>query len=137
MPATTANHAASADPLAFARAFVRERLGCGCPDELLAHLGIERRPGGPTVLDVGGRLLVHLRACAGQEDLARGLAGWLAEGLARRDALGYNRFRLVLLVEDPDAIRPHAEALFASRAADARAHLHLLRPAEAAPLLPA
>ncbi len=52
-------------------------------------------------------------------------------------SLGFNRFRLVLAAADPDALRPRAEALFASRGFDERTHLHLLHAAEAAPLLPA
>ncbi|MCU0933440.1 MAG: hypothetical protein MUE86_03140 [Thiobacillaceae bacterium] len=137
MPTTSPQSGASPDPFAFARAFVRESLGCGCPDELLAQLGIERRPGGPTVLSVGGRLLVHIRVCAREEDLERVLAGWLEEGLAQRDALGFHRFRLVLAAADPNALRARAEAWFATRSVDERTHLHLLRAAEAAPLLPA
>ncbi|MBM4181436.1 MAG: hypothetical protein FJ209_07800 [Betaproteobacteria bacterium] len=83
------------------------------------------------------RLLVHVRVCAREEDPERVLAGWLQEGLEQRDALGFHRFRLVLAAADPDALRPRAEALFATRNVDERTHLHLVRAAEATPLLPA
>jgi len=129
---------ASSDLHAFTRLFVRERLGCGCPDELLDRIEIDARPGLPprTQLRVGGRLLVHVRACPEPSRLPHLLAGWLADGVAQRDVMGFNRFRLVLIVTDPDAVRPNAEALFASWGGDDRTHLHLLRSDEIGPLLP-
>lgn len=121
-----------------ARHFVRDRLGCGCPDELLDHIEIEVRPepGAPTQLKVGGRLLVHIRMCPPLAELERALARWVADGVALRDALAFNRFRLVLVLDDPDAMRARAESRFAALGVDERTHLHLVTPADAGPLLP-
>jgi len=89
-----------------------------------------------TQMRVGGRLLVHIRVCHDPGELPHVLAGWLADGVMQRDVMGFNRFRLVLATTDPDAVRPDAEALFASLGGDERTHLHLVNPAEIAPLLP-
>lgn len=122
----------------FARHFVRERLGCGCPEELLARIDIDIGPEPPPMIRmrVGGRLLVHIRVCPDPGRLPRLLAGWLADGVMQRDAMGFNRFRLVLATTDPDTVRADAEALFASLGGDERTHLHLVSLAEIAPLLP-
>lgn len=122
-----------------ARHFVRERLGCGCPDELLDHIEIETRtePEALTQLKVGGRLLVHVRPCPPRGELARALARWVADGVTQRDALAFNRFRLVLVLDDPDAMRARAESRFATLGVDEKTHLHLVSPADAGPLLPA
>lgn len=120
-----------------ARRFVREKLGCGCPDEVLDRIGIDALPGTAlTQLRVGGRLLVHIRPCPAAQALAGHLAAWLGEGVALRDRLGFNRFRLVLLAEEPDTRRRFADACFAALDADAKTHLHLLRPEDAGPLRP-
>jgi len=120
----------------FARRFVRDRLGCGCPVEVLARMEIDTLPG-LTRLRVGGRLLVHIRACPAPDRLPHRLAGWLADGVAQRDAQGFNRFRLVLVTDDEPAVRRIAEALSATLGDDDRRHLHLVKPAEPGPLLPA
>lgn len=121
------------DPHAQARDFVRDRLGCGCPNELLNQIEIEFPPGpeSMTRLKVGGRLLVHIRKCPALADMDLTLPRWLSEGVALRDALAFNRFRLVLLADAPDAMRPLAEARFAAQGADERTHLHLVATAEA------
>jgi hypothetical protein len=51
--------------------------------------------------------------------------------------MGFNRFRLVLVANDRDAVRPSAEALFASWGGDERTHMHLVSPRDAGPLVPA
>lgn len=127
------------DLAAPARRFVREALGCGCSDEVLASMAVSLRagPSPMTELKVGGRLLVHLRPCPAADRLPHLLAGWLNDGVAERDALGFNRFRLVLVGDQAEALRPLAEALFASQGGDDRTHLHLVSAGEAGPLAPA
>lgn len=127
------------DLAAPARRFVREALGCACSDEVLASMAVSLRagPSPMTELKVGGRLLVHLRPCPAADRLPHLLAGWLNEGVAERDALGFNRFRLVLVGDQAEALRPLAEALFASRGGDDRTHLHLVSAGDAGLLAPA
>lgn len=121
---------------AFARRFVREGLGCSCPEEVLDRIGIDAGDPALTRLRVGGRLLVHLIACPAWADPAPILPRRLAAGVAERDAGGFNRFRLVLATEEPARLRPAAEAAFASLGMDARTHLHVVTLAEAALLKP-
>lgn len=128
----------NAAPPNHARRFVRERLGCGCPDELLDRIEVDAMPRAAlTELRVGGRLLVHIRPCPAPEDLPPLLAAWIGAGVALRDRLGFNRFRLVLLAPAPDDRRRSVDACFAALDADQRTHLHLLRPEDAGPLAPA
>jgi len=110
--------------------FVRGTLGCGCPDDVLRSIRMERPgPGGlPTVrLQVGGRLLICLVGAPGSPAQADRVQALAVQGRAERDAGGYNRFRLVLVTNgEPDAtVLATAEARFLAGAADdERSHLH-------------
>ncbi len=125
------------DTAAFARRFVRDVLGCTCPDEVLERIEIDRRPGDPplTRIRVGGRLLIYLLAPPVPERAEGIVTRLLAEGLAERDAGGYNRFRLVLAAEAPAGLRAAAEAAFGSTRPDERTHLHVVEMGEAALLV--
>lgn len=110
--------------------FVRDTLGCGCPDEVfeqieygpppaaLAALGVERR------LLVGGRLLAYIVPCGPRLPAIRKL---VEAGRSERDREGYNRFRLVLAATDPEQVRAAVEGEFAAAASpDDRVHLHAI-----------
>jgi len=119
----------SAEPFAQLRRFVRDTLGCGCPDEVLAAIEADEVAGPPMPrwrLDVGGRLLVWVvdgdRAAAGV------VAACLRAGVEERDRLGFNRYRLVVVGEDPGVGRAARAAFDAGWVADGRVHLHLLPP---------
>ncbi len=63
-----------------------------------------------TRIDVGGRLLVYVvEGEEAPETAANALPALMAAGLAERQRAGFNRLRLVVASNDPDAIRPHAE----------------------------
>ncbi len=121
-----------------ARRFVGEVLGCGCSDEILSRMAVSLRaaPSPWMELKVAGRLLVHLRACPTADHLPHLLAGWLNEGVAERDALGFHRFRLVLVSDRAGTLRSLADALFASLGSDDRTHLHLVTAGDAGLLAP-
>jgi hypothetical protein len=113
--------------------FVRDVLGCRCPDEVFERIEMPGAPGEiaglplQLRLEVGGRLLV----CAVREgDVGRAAASLGAvfrEGRALRDAQGLNRFRLVVLAGRPEEARGPLEAAFAAlRLDDARLHLHVV-----------
>jgi hypothetical protein len=125
------------DTAAFARHFVRNTLGCTCPDEVLERIEIENPPGDPplTRIRVGGRLLIYLLAPPVPERAEGIVTRLLAEGVGERNAGGYNRFRLVLAAEVPADLRAAAEAAFGSAHPDGRTHLHVVEMSEAAPLL--
>ncbi len=116
--------------------FVREVIGCNCPDEVFRHIEIQR--GSSVVkacsanceLRIGGRLLIVVTS----EPVARlapHLAGVVAEGKRARDELRFNRFRLVVQTGQP---AEKSEELFRAFESlldkDERTHLHVLPKGE-------
>lgn len=113
--------------------FIREALGCGCPDEALAHIESRPRPEvfrefeEAQLLEVGGRLLVLVLQPIEWRPLADALAGVLERGRLLRDAMGCNRFRCVVATPAAEAARePLARAAHAALRADERLHLHVI-----------
>lgn len=118
------------------RHFVRDTLGCTCPDSVFSRVDSQRNVQvGEAVLshriDVGRRLLVYVLPCDDPEQLRARLAGLIASGRHERDRLGFNRLRVVVATWDPDKLGPEAWRLFdGADARDERVHLHLVgRPA--------
>ena len=120
--------------LASMQHFIRSTLGCGCPDEVLQRIECSRSEpvAGHSLLltriDVGGRLLVYVvEGEEAPETAVNALPALMAAGLAERRRAGFNRLRLVVASDDPDAIRPHAERVFAASAPrDENIHLHVV-----------
>jgi len=107
--------------------FVRETLGCGCPEALFARIAACRPQPGLLELRIGGRLLVHVRPASAGAELAGAVQHWTRRGLAVRDRRGYHRFRLVLTGHDPAALAQAAGPAFAAASTgDQCAHLHCL-----------
>jgi len=111
--------------------FVRDTLGCTCPDAVFESIVIQHDdaavPLRHTRLVVGERLLIYLlEGPAGRvapADVAR-LAG---RGLAERNERGFNRFRLVVEWDRPVQEPGEFVASFSSVAGrDDRAHLHVI-----------
>lgn len=118
--------------------FIRQTLGCGCPDAVFESVRIRRAPllEGDAAqawwIEVGGRLLIAV--CDADPVLAARLAGLFDAARAHRDAHGFNRFRLVVASEAASD-RATLEQAFATFAAlDDRQHLHLVSPTELPPL---
>lgn len=118
--------------------FIRQTLGCGCPDSVFESVSITRGPVGAGASDqacwieVGGRLLIAV--CAYRPGLAARLADLFDAAARRRDSAGFNRFRLVVTdAQGEDRIA--LETAFAPLGArDDRLHLHLVA-ADAVPPL--
>jgi len=114
------------------RAFVRDTLGCTCPDSVFSWVDFRRNVQvGEAVLshriDVGRRLLVYVLPSDDPEQLEARLAGLIASGRQERDRLGFNRLRVVVATWDPENLGPVARRLFdGSDARDERVHLHLV-----------
>ena len=114
-------------------AFIRDVLGCGCPDEILADVTGEQRPGAfaglpvRALVRVGGRLLIGV--CEG-DALARradALAACVAEGKRVLEGGGYNRFRLVVAAGRGAGAEPALRTRFdALQFLDGRLHLHVV-----------
>ena len=113
--------------------FVREVLGCGCPEEVLRSIRADRGRLVPgldvevTRIDAGGRLLVYVVPAGAAERLETVIAAAVEAGAGERDRRGFNRFRLVIAADDSAAIEPRARAAFAAcEPRDERAHLHVV-----------
>ena len=115
--------------------FVREGLGCTCPDEVFESISVEQNPGEFAdfqkghLLTIGGKLLVYLVETNDWASVAAKLEQIIRLGREKRDAGGFNRFRLV--VSTPD-IQPARQLLLqqfdALSELDERLHLHVITP---------
>jgi hypothetical protein len=113
--------------------FVRDVLGCGCPEDLLRAIHVDR---GRLVhgldaevmrLDVGGRLLVYVVPAVATQPLPTVVAAGVEAGISERDGRSFNRFRLVLACANPAEVEPAARAAFdACPRPDDRVHLHVV-----------
>ena len=124
------------EPTALA-SFVRDVLGCACPDEVLRAIHVGRGRLVPrfdvevTRLDVGGRLLVWVVPAPAPRKLRSAVAAAVEAGIAERDGQSFNRFRLVLACADSTKVEPAARAAFdACPRPDERVHLHVVAAEE-------
>lgn len=113
--------------------FVRETLGCSCPEEVFEK--IEYQTGGDDIsgskINVGDRLLIYLIVVDREAGIQRLINSALEQGIMERDSKGLNRFRLVLVASEPDVLRGPAELAFGnSRCADGKTHLHIVRESD-------
>ena len=118
------------------KSFIRDGLGCGCPDEVFSKIQIERNPIAfqglsiDCLIRIGDRLLVAiclLESLNGElgEDIKRSLE----VGKQLRDDTGFNRFRLVVTSEEADSIAPAIQQQFTGlNGLDDKVHLHVVRP---------
>lgn len=122
--------------------FVRDSLGCTCPDEVFQRVDdapseLSRASGIGQRIAIGGRLLIYIVSPDSCDQALAKLPEWIGAGLSDRDAQGMNRLRLVLVMAGltEDEART-IEAVFRRAVADAddRVHLHHLDPASALPL---
>ncbi len=116
--------------------FVREVIGCNCPDEVFRQVEIHRGSSAVKAcsadceLRIGGRLLIVVTSEAGTR-LAPHLAEVVAEGKRARDELRFNRFRLVVQTQRPGEESEQLVRAFESVPdKDERTHLHVLPEGE-------
>ncbi len=102
-------------------------LGCGCPEEVFSEIRIGdlAEQGIAFCVEIGGRLLIGIEPMQGgdSEQERERIIGLLEKGRRLRDKDGYNRFRLVMLVEDGAHIQKDPPP-----APDEKVHLHFLSP---------
>jgi len=132
-------HTRRMEPSAVAR-FVRDVLGCGCPEEILRSITVDRGhlvsglDVEVTRLDVGGRLLAYVAPAPASQPLCEVVAAAIAAGTGERDRLAFNRFRFVLATDDSRALEESARAAFAAcNRPDERVHLHVVDLADVPP----
>lgn len=130
----------AAEQPAIAR-FVRETLGCGCPDEVFQSIEVSDAGTADgtvsfTRLVIGQRLLIHVWRPATAAPLPEDVQALAEEGCAERDARGYNRYRLVIAATEPAATIDAVAATFNDAVGgDDRAHVHVLAASELAAAL--
>lgn len=106
--------------------FIRSTLGCKCPDEVFQSVTIDCADSHARLV-IGNRLLIYVLETATGRAAGRTVSRLTEQGLADRNALRLNRFRLVVASAQPTQVLADAKAGFAKAAGDDdRAHLHVL-----------
>ena len=120
------------------KSFVQNTLGCTCPDTIFDRQEIEN---GITIsgvencvkLCIGEKLLIYLVSIETINNLSTSITSILSEGRKERDSRHLNRFRLVLVANDVEAISGDAHMVFDSiDDLDDKVHLHVLSNQECA-----
>ncbi len=110
--------------------FVRQVLGCGCPEPVFEYIQRDRKPElSPGIpgdrINVGNRLLIYM-VRFNRLDIAKSqIRPLVSHGLKERDGKGFNRFRLVLFLPDIGDKETLAKE-FEELGADEKTHLHVL-----------
>ena len=114
------------------RRFVREELGCGCPEEVFDDIRIEAAPrelaagANSRLLVVGGRLMVLVVEPGDSDPPTVAVSQLLDRGARLRDDRGCNRFRLVLVSSPERAVLERG--LPDLSMPDERTHIHVVPP---------
>ena len=112
--------------------FVREVIGCNCPDEVFHQIEVQRGSSAIKTcsvdceLRIGGRLLIVVTS-EPVAKLSAHLPEVIGEGKRARDESKFNRFRLV--VQTQNAAEEREKLLHAFEAVpgkDERTHMHVL-----------
>jgi len=112
--------------------FTREVLGCHCPAEVFQHIDCQDKTSlgqhdlRSFRINVGNRLLIYIAECLDSKALPDTIQSLAELGKHERDSLGFNRFRLVITTDRPDAIKKQAQAMFAPLIPDDKVHLHVI-----------
>jgi hypothetical protein len=112
--------------------FVRDTLGCRCPDEIFADISItlQRNPDNDhryTRLVLGNRLLVYVLGTQHSQALHADVATLTTRGCADRNSNHLNRFRLVLTADRPGEAPDGVDTAFSGVAGhDDHVHLHFV-----------
>ena len=112
--------------------FVRDTLGCTCPDEVFQHIDCQAdiNESDDVLLDyeinVGNKLLIFVATIDGLESLSPLISQLAWDGTNKRNQENFNRFRLVLLMRIPADVAEEAFAIFQSLGADEKVHLHVV-----------
>ena len=113
--------------------FIRETLGCSCPEEVFKKIDYQKacEDISGSKVNVGDRLLVYIISLDGKSDIQDVIQSALKRGIEERDNKGLNRFRLVLVTSQPDKLHSLAEQTFNdSGYANEKTHLHLVNESD-------
>jgi hypothetical protein len=117
--------------------FVRHILGCSCPEEVFRSIDVRSnvRLNSFIRLDsaiiIGNRLLVYIAVAGSAGCVEEHLPVLVAAGMQERNEKGLNRFRLVLVADDPGEVRRIAEMQFEElRGSDEKIHLQVIQKSD-------
>jgi hypothetical protein len=113
------------------RKFVRNTLGCKCPDNVFAQIDDKQVTSkiSPHTrsITIGGKLLLYVWEVNSPDQLQEGIPAILASGKKARNEIGLNRFRAILVTEDPSTIKIQADfCLSQFMDIDDKMHLHVV-----------
>jgi len=115
--------------------FVRDELGCTCPDEVFATIDVQSVRGqfdgvpGDWRIAIGNRLLLVLIETAHWRNVSGNLEQLVNRGRQQRDACGFNRVRFVVATAECESAEPLLRKRFAALSCvDDRTHLHIVSP---------
>ncbi len=112
--------------------FVREHLGCACPDEVFDRISVTEQSdifsAKHTLYEIGGRLFVAVFTPADWHVMKLQLGKLVDAGRQFRDRHGYNRFRLVIVTDDENAESNLQRVFNDLPDIDEKTHLHVIRP---------
>ncbi len=112
--------------------FVRASLGCACPDQIFEHIRITEHAdmfaSASTLYEIGGRLFVTVIDPVDWHDITASLDQLVDTGKQYRDQQGYNRFRLVIVTDDDEAVKNLQSTFDGLPNIDEKTHLHVLKP---------
>jgi hypothetical protein len=113
--------------------FVRETLGCQCPDsvfDIIEYTNNKLLDGNSLIGDtvnVGNRLLIYIIHTNEPSQILDNLTDLVRSGIAERDSKGFNRFRLVVATDDIEMMKVNIESEFVKLdEIDDRVHLHII-----------
>jgi len=115
--------------------FAIDVLGCGCDDSVFNSIEQSRSyrlPSGITLstrIIIGGKLLIYI--AESNSVSPADLKSVVRDGLEERNSSGYNRLRVVIKTESPDADTPRYSKSFNEiTVRDDKTHLHVLSRSE-------
>lgn len=117
--------------------FVRNVLGCGCPDEVLENINVKKDASGDgdhigdILIDVGHRLLVLVIFRENIRGVIKNFEDIFHQGRKARDEKGYNRLRIVVATTGVTTAKKELFQIFERfRGSDDKLHLHILEECE-------
>jgi hypothetical protein len=117
----------SEDPSGGLIRFVRQTLGCGCADEVLARISLDESEAGESGLDVGGRLLVRVLEAEDVDRLIESFPDTVERLLVERDRREFRRLRLVVCHTHPVVMGEVLDGMLELiETADERVYVHAL-----------
>ena len=115
------------------KSFVREKLGCHCPDSVFEQIDYQEHSAvlghdmNTKRLLIGNRLLIYILESNDEQSLPTLLPLLVKKAREERDYQGYQRLRVVLITDEAESLRAQMEKLFASiEEVDEKVHLHVL-----------